>query len=87
MAIAVTFDERPSVFGNMMVVTGQFTISGGVSTDDIDVGGFLTTVLGATVSATDATSVSLQHVNGTTVVSPLMSGANKSGHFMVIGFR
>jgi len=87
MAIAVTFDERPHTLGDLMVVTGQFTISGGVATDDIDVGAFMSEILGATVSATDATSVSLQHVNGTTVVSPRMSSVNKSGHFMVFGKR
>jgi hypothetical protein len=87
MAIAVTFDERPHTLGDLMVVTGQFTISGGVSTGDIDVGAFMSEVLGATVTATDTTSVSLIHVGGTTVVAPHMSGNDKSGHFMVLGKR
>ena len=88
MAIAVTVDPRPSVFGNMIVVTGAFTLSGGDDTGVIDVSEFMSSIKGVTVTSTDATSV-YAHLTGPddTTFNVKQAAANKSGHFMAIGNR
>ena len=88
MAIAVTVDSRPSVFGNMIVVSGAFTISGGTDTGVIDVSEFMSSIKGVTVTSTDATSV-YAHLTGPddTTFNVKQAANNKSGHFMAIGNR
>ena len=88
MGITVTIDSRPSVFGNMSVVTGAFTLTDGDDTGVIDVSEFLSSIRGVTVTSTDATSV-FAHLTGPkdTTFNVKQGAANKSGHFMVIGNR
>ena len=88
MAIAVTFDERPSTFGNMMVLTGTFTMSGSSSAEVLDVSAYLSKVHSITVNGTDNTQMHawLTDVGDTT--ANIKAAANdKSGLFMVIGQR
>ena len=88
MAIAVTFDSRPSTFGNMMVVTGSFVISGTVATGVIDVSELLSELLGVSVTSTDATSIYAWHTDTSDTTFNVVQGANdKSGRFMAMGKR
>ena len=57
MAIAVSFDERVSTFGNMHVVTGSFTISGTSSAEVLDLSDHLSTVYSITVNGSDNTQM------------------------------
>jgi hypothetical protein len=88
MAIAVTFDERVSTFGNMHVVTGSFTISGTSSAEVLDLSDHLGTIYSITVNGTDNTQMHawLTDVGDTT--ANIKAAANdKSGIFMAMGHR
>ena len=88
MAITVTFDDRPTVFGNMHVVTGSFTISGSSSAEVLDLSGHLDSVYSITVNGTDNTQMHawLTGIDDTT--ANIKAAANdKSWLFMAIGHR
>ena len=88
MAIAVTFDGRPTVFGNMAVVTGTFTISGTSSAEVLDPSDYLSVVHSITVNGTDNTQMHAWLTDSGDTTANIKAAANdKSGLFMAIGQR
>ena len=88
MAIAVTFDERVSTFGNMHVVTGSFTISGTSSAEVLDLSDHLSTVYSITVNGTDNTQMHAWLTDVGDNTANIKAAANdKSGIFMAMGLR
>mgnify|MGYP003109251139 CR=1 FL=1 len=88
MAIVVNFDERVSAFGNMHVVTGSFTISGGSSAEVLDLSDHLTAVHSITVNGSDNTQMHAWLTDvGDATANIKAAASNKSGIFMAIGFR
>tara|TARA_Y100001938_G_C8098430_1_gene439799 strand:- start:3568 stop:3834 length:267 start_codon:yes stop_codon:yes gene_type:complete len=88
MPIAVLFDSRPSTFGNMMVVTGSFVVSGGDSGGVIDVSEHLSELLGVSVTSADATTIYAWHTDTSDTTFNVVQGAtDKSGRFMAMGKR
>ena len=74
-------DERPSVFGNMIVVTG--TVANGDDTADLSE--FMSEILMAQVQATDGTATALTAaIDGTSVD---FTDLGRAGRLMAIGKR
>lgn len=88
MAIAVTFDERLSTFGNMHVVTGSFTISGSSSAEVLDLSDHLSTVYSITVNGSDNTQMHAWLTDvGDATANIKAAATDKSGIFMAMGLR
>tara|TARA_Y100000361_G_C11113816_1_gene319174 strand:- start:14 stop:280 length:267 start_codon:yes stop_codon:yes gene_type:complete len=88
MAIAVTFDSRPTTFGNMHVVTGSFTISGSSSAEVLDLSDHLDSVFAIMVNGTDNTQMHAWLTDvGDTTANIKAASNDKSGLFMAIGQR
>ena len=74
-------DERPSAFGNMIVVTG--TVDSGDTTADLS--DFMSEILMAQVQATDGTATALTAaIDGTSVD---FTDLGRAGRLMAIGKR
>ena len=79
--MAFVSDERPSAFGNMIVVTG--TVASGDTTADLS--DFMSEILMAQVQATDGTSTALTAaIDGTSVD---FTNLGRAGRLMAIGKR
>ena len=88
MAIAVTFDERLSTFGNMHVVTGSFTISGSSSAEVLDLSDHLSTVYSITVNGSDNTQMHAWLTDvGDATANIKAAATDNSGIFMAMGLR
>ena len=74
-------DDRPSAFGNMIVVTG--TVASGDDTADLSA--FMSEILMAQVQATDGTATALTAaIDGTSVD---FTNLGRAGRLMAIGKR
>ena len=74
-------DDRPSAFGNMIVVTG--TVASGDTTADLS--DFMSEILMAQVQATDGTATALTAaIDGTSVD---FTNLGRAGRLMAIGKR
>jgi len=88
MADVVTIDQRPSVFGDHLIVTGTLVMDGSGTVADVDLSAYLSEVKtfsingdGATVRAAPSSSI-----NGTTVkLGSLVASATYN--FLAIGKR
>lgn len=79
--MAFVSDERPSAFGNMIVVTG--TVASGDTT--VDLSDFMSEILMAQVQATDGTATALTAaIDGTSVD---FTDLGRAGRLMAIGKR
>tara|TARA_Y100000361_G_scaffold34293_1_gene28772 strand:+ start:3014 stop:3253 length:240 start_codon:yes stop_codon:yes gene_type:complete len=79
--MAFVSDERPSAFGNMIVVTG--TVASGDTTADLS--DFMSEILMAQVQATDGTATALTAaIDGTSVD---FTNLGRAGRLMAIGKR
>ena len=79
--MAFVSDERPSAFGNMIVVTG--TVDSGDTTADLS--DFMSEILMAQVQATDGTATALTAaIDGTSVD---FTDLGRAGRLMAIGKR
>ena len=79
--MAFVSDERPSAFGNMIVVTG--TVASGDTTADLS--DFMSEILMAQVQATDGTATPLTAaIDGTSVD---FTDLGRAGRLMAIGKR
>jgi len=79
--MAFVSDERPSAFGNMIVVTG--TVASGDTTADLS--DFMSEILMAQVQATDGTATALTAaIDGTSVD---FTDLGRAGRLMAIGKR
>ena len=88
MAIAVVIDERPATIGNLHVVTGTYTISGGTDTGAVDLGSHLSTLLSVTVNPSAADECHAHFANESDTTFDIKHASNnKSGRFTAIGFR
>ena len=76
-----TSDNRPTVFGNMIVVTGTV----GASDDEADLSDYMSEILMAQVQATDGTATALTAaIDGTSVD---FTDLGRAGRLMAIGKR
>jgi nucleoside phosphorylase len=79
--MAFVSDNRPSAFGNMIVVTG--TVASGDTTADLSE--FMSEILMAQVQATDGTATALTAaIDGTSVD---FTNLGRAGRLMAIGKR
>ena len=79
--MAFVSDNRPSAFGNMIVVTG--TVASGNTTADLSE--FMSEILMAQVQATDGTATALTAaIDGTSVD---FTNLGRAGRLMAIGKR
>ena len=79
--MAFVSDERPSVFGNMIVVTGT-VVSGDSSADLSD---YMSEILMVQVQATDGTATAhTAAINGTSVA---FTNLGRDGRLMALGKR
>ena len=79
--MAFVADDRPSTFGNMIVVTGT-VISGDITADLSD---YMSEILMAQVQATDGTATALTAaIDGTSVD---FTNLGRAGRLMAIGKR
>ena len=79
--MAFVSDERPSAFGNMIVVTG--TVASGDTNADLS--DFMSEILMAQVQATDGTATALTAaIDGTSVD---FTNLGRAGRLMAIGKR
>ena len=94
MAFASTTDERPSVLGNLLLMTGTFTNTGGDTGGAINVADHMDTVVACGAYAGSATAGSGAGVDGVfALVAPTLQGiviqcvANQDGHWWALGKR
>ena len=80
--MAISFDNRPTVFGNLMVITGTF--ANGDSS--VDLSGYLADIVSFTVMENDSTPRALvTSYDGTTAY--FTEAGSGGGRFMAMGHR
>lgn len=89
MGFTTTIDARPHYMGDLLLVTGTFTNTGGTSGGDIDLSEQLSQIFAAGSNANAASApVHTTEIDGTvTTTLTLVSGANVSGTWWALGKR
>lgn len=94
MAFAFTTDERPSVLGNLLLITGTFTNGGGDVGGPINVGTQLSVIVACDAYAGAVTAGTGAGVDGVfATVAPTLQGvvincvAGQDGHWWALGKR
>ena len=94
MAFTTTTDERPSVLGNLTLMTGTFTNTGGDTGGPITLSNHMDKIVACGAYAGSATAGTGAGVDGVfATVAPTLQGlviqcvANQDGHWWALGKR